>query len=401
MRGLACAALVLQAACSSVYPPLPPPASHPPIRALSIVASIAPMEVRTTGAEHRQESAFGECLSGLGGAGCSGDFCGAVLFIGLVACSVVGVVGAASGPSEAPPNGEQRLSESLKNTVSHDLNEALRDAVIATARMRGTPLVQDHVTGDAGRPDVTLEVGITQINVSGKGNGGPVALKVMAEANVRRAGELTAEKAKTYLFVSGHLSLEAWLADGGKRIRESLQRSVVALGAHVHDYALFHYPLPDRSPQLSGFLAATFGLEPLEPKPRGTTVTDDAASRLFAWPAVDSLRPTFRWSPFPRPGDMSADPENMGRVSNVRYDLVIAEEQGFSAGEIVYRRDELALAEHPLEHSLAPDRRYFWSVRARFDLDGQTRFTEWGNMSFPMRERVTAPSDDSYRFRTP
>jgi hypothetical protein len=359
------------------------------------------MEVKTTGVAHPEESVFGQCLSGLGGSGCSGDFCGAVLLVGLVACSLVGMVGAVSGPPEAPPNVEQVLTESLRSMVSHDLNAALRDQVVMTARMRGTPLQLDHVTGDASRPDVTIEVGVTQINVSAKGDRGPVALKVMAEAKIRRAGEHTAEKAKTYLYLSGSLTLEEWLADGGKRLRESLQRSVVALGEHVHDYALFHYPLPDRSPQLSGFLAATFGLAPLEPKPRGTTVADDATSRQFAWPTVDSVRPTFRWASFPRPGDMSADPENMGRISNVRYDLVIAEEQGLSAGAIVYRRQELALAEHRLERPLAPERRYFWSVRARFDLDGQTRFTEWGSMSFPMRELVTAPSDYSYRFRTP
>lgn len=359
------------------------------------------MDISTTGAEWRKDSAFGECLGSLGGAGCSGDFCGVVLLVGFGVCGVVGVVDALAGPAEPPQSVEHVLSASLKSAVALDLNEALRDETISVARTRGTPLLPNLDPASAIRPDTTLEVGITRISVSGKGPEGPVALMVMAEARVVRAGQASEATTQRYLHSTGFLSLEAWLADGGKRIREALHRSVIALGEHIHDYALFYYPLPDRSPRLSGFLAVTFGLEPLDPKPRGTTVSEDAASMRFAWPEIDSLRPTLRWASFPRPGDVSADADNMHRVSNVRYDLVIAEEQGLGVGKIVYRRNGLPMPEHQLESPLASSRRYFWTVRARFDLDGQARFTEWGNMSFPLRESVTAPSEYSYRFRTP
>lgn len=316
-------------------------------------------------------------------------------------CGVIGVVGAATGPTDTPQQSEHALSESLKGSVALDLNERLREQTIAVARMRGTPLSFDGDRSTMTMADTTLEVGITQIRLSRIRAEAPIALSLIGAARVVRTGDTGNGASKTYFYSAGRHSLDEWMADGGKRLRESLQRAVSTLGEHIHDYALFYYPLPDRSPQLSGFLAATFGLAPLDPKPRGTTIADDAISRRFSWPEVESLQPTLRWEMFPRPGDIQVDAQNMGRISNVRYDLVIAGEDGLSVDRTVYRRDELPAPEHHVEMPLESDRRYFWSVRARFELDGQTRFTEWGNMSFPVRETTTAPSDFSYRFRTP
>jgi hypothetical protein len=48
---------------------------------------------------------------------------------------------------------------------------------------------------------------------------------------------------------------------------------------------------------------------------------------------------------------------------------------------IVYRRDGLASPTHTLETALSPGTRYFWTVRARFELDGRERVTEWGTIN--------------------
>jgi hypothetical protein len=66
----------------------------------------------------------------------------------------------------------------------------------------------------------------------------------------------------------------------------------------------------------------------------------------------------------------------------------------------VYRRDGLLRPEHVLEEALAPNARYFWTVRARFELDGATRVTGWGSTHDVARDSMSSPSRFSYRFRT-
>jgi hypothetical protein len=53
--------------------------------------------------------------------------------------------------------------------------------------------------------------------------------------------------------------------------------------------------------------------------------------------------------------------------------------------------------EQPLAHG-TPD---FWTVRARFELDGRERATGWGTVSFLASEWLTPPSEFSYRLETP
>jgi len=111
----------------------------------------------------------------------------------------------------------------------------------------------------------------------------------------------------------------------------------------------------------------------------------------------------------------------MARVRNVTYDLVIAEAPNVRVGAVVYRRERIAQNTHRLEEPLAPRRNYYWSVRARFTLDGNEQVTDWGRMRIAsdpveilthgavVRLRgpvvqtgsVVAPHEGSYRFSTP
>ena len=111
-----------------------------------------------------------------------------------------------------------------------------------------------------------------------------------------------------------------------------------------------------------------------------------------SWPWVDSLQPTLRWEAFPRPADLEGDRgEWLSRIRNVTYDLRIwrlkSEEYPFEwypfkwyPGELIYSKSGLPAPTHRIELGLGRDTRYLWSVRARFDLDGQQRVTEWGGL---------------------
>lgn len=70
-------------------------------------------------------------------------------------------------------------------------------------------------------------------------------------------------------------------------------------------------------------------------------------------------------------------------------------------GDILYWLEGLPRNSFRLTQSLKADTRYFWSVRARFELNGRERVTEWGAVNLPAHESWTAPSTGSYRFKTP
>ncbi len=124
---------------------------------------------------------------------------------------------------------------------------------------------------------------------------------------------------------------------------------------------------------------------------------------------VDSLQPTLSWEAFPRPINLAVDKEEMrGQISNVTYDLRIwrADEESPREypAEIVYARRGLRGPWHTIEQPLMTSTLYFWSIRARFELDGQPRVTQWGvtKRSYPgVPPFRHVPHPDHYRFETP
>ena len=145
------------------------------------------------------------------------------------------------------------------------------------------------------------------------------------------------------------------------------------------------------------------GLRPLAPEPYSHP------------PKLQSLQPELRWESFPRPTDLKADRSGwVSRVRHVTYDLRIwrgsRDPYGYQEvypAELVYARTALATPEHLVEMPLAPDTQYLWSVRARFELDGQPRVTPWGVLLMPGHSVVDDPRSVSvpprgyYRFVTP
>jgi len=115
---------------------------------------------------------------------------------------------------------------------------------------------------------------------------------------------------------------------------------------------------------------------------------------------VDSLQPTLRWQPFPRPEDVKADKSgNLNRIQEIRYELRVWKTITGSSGELVYSRRGLMFARHQLEEPLEPATKYLWSVRARFVLDGNPRVTEWGLAGFLLQGEVV-PNPSCFRFQT-
>lgn len=147
-------------------------------------------------------------------------------------------------------------------------------------------------------------------------------------------------------------------------------------------------------------VAASCGLAPIQPTTRGQLSGAGYLAERFEWTTVGDLQPTLVWESFPRASDMQVDAATMARVRKVRYDVVISREEHFSPAEVVYRRAGLLDSHHTVAVPLRAGSRYFWSVRARFALDGRERITEWSATRATGATPVSAPSALSYRFQT-
>ena len=118
---------------------------------------------------------------------------------------------------------------------------------------------------------------------------------------------------------------------------------------------------------------------------------------------VDSPQPVLRWQSFPRPEDSKN--EKIKGITNVTYDLRIWRVTGpyrvrhsslldlnhyfvaFKIVEPIYEREGLPQPGHKIEEPLEPFRNYFWSIRARFQVDGQTRVSECSSAAVNLRMR--------------
>ncbi len=121
-----------------------------------------------------------------------------------------------------------------------------------------------------------------------------------------------------------------------------------------------------------------------------------------AYVKVDSLKPTFRWEPFPRPQDYEADKEGvLRRINHVTYDLKILRAEDDYPIELIYARQGLPDPSHSIEEPLEPSTKYYWTIRARFELDSNPRITQWGQGGGGSGRQVVVPESFYYRFKTP
>lgn len=353
---------------------------------------------------------FAACLGGAGAGGCSGALCAPVLIVVLGVCTVVGGIGAGVGAATSPSARQVRESEGRLATAvrSDPIQASLRDAVARTAVENGMRIASpsDEIaapalaSGDfrplakAGIDEVAV-VGITRVGTAGDTKQ-PLTVYMEARIEVVRTADNAHLVDAAYKYFGESRRLAEWSNDEGAPLLASLQKAYDATGRHLYDSVFLLYPFPGREPAIGGF-----GLQPVAPRNHGGVVPrGDWMGRLWDWTPVDSLTPTLSWESFPRAVDLRAAPEELGRITDVRYDLVVAREYNLAPGEVVYRREGLPKPAHTLETPLERGTKYFWTVRARFRLDGRERVTSWGATVSSYSERAVSPSRASYRFRT-
>jgi hypothetical protein len=151
---------------------------------------------------------------------------------------------------------------------------------------------------------------------------------------------------------------------------------------------------------LSGLLAVLAACE-TPVRTAGLRAVHPAPDRDYV--VVESVRPTFRWEAFP-PAEMI---EGMAEdlvpgIADVTYEVRIWRAENDVPDSLVYARAGLIETRHRIETELAPSRSYQWSVRARFELNGEKRVSAWGMIAQLCRVRDSqVPSRCYYRFSTP
>jgi hypothetical protein len=415
--------IACQTGCVTVQDKIPETGHQAALGNLVVVAAIQEPEIdfdllvksKGEGAAAGAGGVFLSCMGGLANSGCGGEFCGFIAVFWLGVCGTAGVVGGVAGAVAAPAAADVNAAEDVfitalnAETIQLSLRHQVDVAAFAKGKLMPVELADQaqvaRIKGDyralarAGI-DTVLEVALSKIGVSGSGIDADVQLYMLADVRAIRTHDYAEIFSTTYRHEGERASLSEWSANHGERLIRGLEAGYEALGTHIYDYIILLYPLPDRKPHISGALSVSFGLAPIEPKTRGQLSSNVMLGSWFEWTSVDTLQPMLRWQGFPRETDHAAEPEVMGRISHVRYDLLIAREHNLAPAEIVYRRTGLTDTAHRLETPLSPGANYFWTVRATFELDGRQRVTEWGSTHFAARENLTSPSRWSYRFRT-
>jgi hypothetical protein len=173
------------------------------------------------------------------------------------------------------------------------------------------------------------------------------------------------------------------------------------------------------------------GFVPIYPEQKMEALAGLDIKAYTVFVEVDSTQPELVWSPFPgvhetlefgglvpkRTPFVEVDPS---KISNVTYELKVCKvaadkkpwEIDFSDLGLAYERSGITDNRHRIEQPLEPGTRYIWSVRSRFDLEGQMRLSEWTvintnnghfrNVGRPFARRIgRVPPVFALRFRTP
>jgi hypothetical protein len=287
--------------------------------------------------------------------------------------------------------------------------------------------------------DMALETNVKSLGfLGGEGADPEIALFINVTVRVVR----TVDGLEIYSGESSHISsprkLSEWAQNGAAVLCQEFETAYARLAEQILENLFLVY---DFHVDSVWSVAMHCMLKPYNPPPSNIGFY----SLKLKFSKVDSLQPTFKWEAFPREKDLKSDSAGIfTRVSEITYDLKIWKGHNGYPEELVYGRKGVfaperiieitekkvaedtvpgqleqapivrkeRIAEHTIETLLEPATEYFWSVRARFKLDGQTRITKWSYSRSRLRPDGSTggpdpcladhiPITNYHRFKTP
>jgi hypothetical protein len=390
----------------------------PAIRRVALITDLTPPEIESIDLGFTKgEGATAGVLEGLSNAlsgmeGCSGDFCGVALLLVLPIFMLGGAVaGAASGVdsgysadklADAEESAQNMLNSAYLQVELLDRAQSYgRENVdLEFIRVAGTDpetLVDkpDYKAFSDKSIDVVLEVELLRLSME-------YSIKVEARARLisTKTGAVLSDG--QYTFLSERHRLESWLANDASLLKKVIERGLETLAEDIIDenFLLFHPNEPKREiPQQADEIIDEMGDEALEPQyeehisvpyyvlspiyPKLDTCfwCDIRAIGSLELVEVDSVQPTLRWESFPRGYDLIDANGQPQQISDVRYELRVFNIAGsylvVIPAQLIYEARDITEPYHKIESGLDTCKGYFWTVRARFKLDGRLRVIEW------------------------
>lgn len=417
---------------------------QPGIRRVALVTTLEPPVIERVALGYtRSEGASRGAVKGLiqGGdaaldvfADCSDIYCTGA-FVLLLPVFLVGgaVIGAAGGVAtghssdtlaEAQANAQAMLDSAyLQTEVLH----RARDYGLANVNMEfiEIPSLKLDVSlgpqGYAGVSDksidLVLEIDLLRIGLK-------TSLEIEAQARLVsvRTGDVLSDS--HYSFVSERHKLDEWTENGAAPLRNAIQRGLQTLAEDiVNENFLLYYPKapdsksaekakepspvaskaegeagPNKSLEIDWLLKKAipyYVLKPLYPEFAQCLFCTHGPIGILKFVPVDSTQPTLRWETFPRSHDQFDTNGVERRITEVRYDLRVFETASPATESVpygglakhmlvpaqqVYEARDIPETSHKIKTALDSCTKYFWTVRARFKLDGQMRTTEWAGV---------------------
>lgn len=454
------ASLAVQAGCVTLAPPAPSARASDDWGVIAIVpARYTPASNFVTFAKGRSQGAakgaaiVGGTMAGataIAAAAAAGTVAYPVVILAAVLSTATAAgVGAVEGARIAvpPPTAQEvervigqavagldvqrKVAGQLSTLLGAERHLRLASADAAGPTESGVPV--DYAPLGAAGIDTVLEVAITDIGFESCGselvrrlssaceeppNRRMIDLYMAAQARLVRVADGAEIYARRLNYKSARREIPRWVESDGRLLAEEIEHAYRELAERVRDevvlLARIDLPMPSRFgvPGEHNPMYGICWLAPVYPKAQPLLVSEVVGSvfqRSDACPAsglhfsaVDSLQPTLAWSPFPRAVDRQRlEPATLEKIRDVTYDLRIWREEGCERGRPVYERSGLSAPVHRLEQPLAPESRYFWSVRARFVVEDRAMVTRWSHFD-PLTCFPNDIADWQYhRFATP
>jgi len=284
---------------------------------------------------------------------------------------------------------QDNLARSIAETAKQDAD---RDLPLFPGAGPTTPqAAPDYRSLGEGGADNVLEVAATKVGFTG---GKRLRFYLVARIRLLHVADGSQRYQREFVYQSDAYPAGLWAQDRATLFQAELTRAYTSLAQSVVDqvFLLPRLPLASKAgqtgePGLTDLLGGrdACGLAWVSP-PREyhPSIGDTDQSNWNRFPVVADRQPTLSWESFPRDADRRADHEgSLSGVRNVRYDLRVWEDRDEAPPVLVYERRNLSSRSHRVEEPLSPRRRYFWSARARFELDGTIHATRWGCFRTP------------------
>lgn len=357
----------------------------------------------------------------MGGQSSSGDgmAAAATLLVTVVAAIVGTGVGAVQGfRHSVPAETAQQIDAQINAILAHaGFSEAIVRALLQ--QIKQDPDIGQWPMAQSGyAPSYTplanqginqvVEVSVPTMGFDSKG-GWNAAYVMKAKVRVVDAREGSERYVAEFAYRSAEQPAEKWFENGGQALEKEFEKSTDYLAARMIDdvFVEENYPFEVHRLLPGHFDIQTCWLHPVSPQQE----IHNLFSRIYIHPndpltygTIDSLLPTLKWEPLPRPVDPALpNADAIANISNVRYDVRIWEVVNDARGPLVAESTDLPEPVYTPGAALKPHTKYFWSFRAHYRFDGAPLRTGWailwrydtGCVPDPI------PDIDYFRFMTP